>query len=87
MRIFSATLFAALLALALMVSSAILAAAPQEPAGSLPVSLERIREDLEKPPPPKLTPAKPVQLRPTFKTRVDQRTWVPTLEEIGRAHV
>ena len=64
-----------------MVSPAVVAAAPQEPAGGLPVSLERIREDLEKPPPPPLKPSTPVQLRPTFRTRVDQRTWVPTLEE------
>lgn len=75
------TLFAALSVAALGVSSASLAAAPQEPPGGLPVSLERIRENLEKPPPPRLTPAQPVQLRPTFRTRVDQRTWVPTLEE------
>jgi hypothetical protein len=80
-RIFRATLCAALLAPALVVSPAALAAAPQEPAGGLPVSLERIREDLEKPLPPKLAPATPVQLRPTFKARVVQRSWVPTLEE------
>jgi hypothetical protein len=73
--------FRATLCAALVLSPATLGAAPQDPAGGLPVSLERIREDLGKPLPPKLTPAKPVQLRPTFKTRVDQRTWVPTLEE------
>lgn len=81
MTILRATLPAALLASALMVSPAILAAAPQEPAGGLPISLERIREDLEKPPAPRLTPVEPVRLRPTFRTRVDQRSWVPTLEE------
>jgi hypothetical protein len=58
-----------------------LGAAPQESAGSLPVSLERIREDLEKPAPPRLKPAAPVHLPPTFKSRVDQRTWVPTLQQ------
>jgi hypothetical protein len=80
-RTFRATLCAALLAPALVVSPATSAAAPQEPSSGSPISLERIREDLEKPPPPRLTPAQPVQLRPTFKTRVDQRSWVPTLEE------
>ena len=81
MRIFRTTLCAALLAPALVVSPAIYAAAPQDRAAAPAVSLERIRENLEKPPPPPLKPAAPVQLRPTFKTRVDQRTWVPTLEE------
>lgn len=61
--------------------SAPIAAAPQEPAGSLPVSLERIREDLTKPPPPRLKPAGPLQLPPIFKSRVEQQTWVPTLQQ------
>lgn len=81
MRIFRATLPPALLAPALMMSPAMLGAAPQGPGGGLPVSLERIREDLEKPPAQRLEPATPVPLRPTFRTRVDQRSWVPTLEE------
>jgi hypothetical protein len=43
--------------------------------------VERIREKLEKPPAPRLTPAVPEQLRPTFKSTVDRRVWVPTLKE------
>jgi hypothetical protein len=71
---------AALLASALIVSPARLAAAPQDP-GADPVSLERIRETLEKAPTSRLAPAEPPRLRPTFRARVDQRSWVPTLEE------
>jgi len=74
-------LIAALWVLALMVLPATLGAAPQESAGGLPVSLDRIRDDLQKPPSRGLMPAEPVQLRPTFKARADQRTWVPTLQE------
>lgn len=60
--------------------SATLRAAPQEPAGVPPVSLERIREELDKPPAIKLDV--PVRLQgPTFKTRVDQRVFVLTLEQ------
>jgi hypothetical protein len=79
-RPFRATLWAVLSLGALLASSSTVAAT-QEPGGTLPVSLERIREDLEKPPPPRLKPAAPVHLPPTFKSRVDQRTWVPTLKE------
>lgn len=56
-------------------------AAPQQPETAPGVSLERIREGLEKPPPPRLEPKVPVQLRPTFRSRVEGRPWVPTLEE------
>ena len=57
------------------------AAEPQQ-AEQLPaVSVERLREELEKPPPPRLQPKVPVPLRPTFKSRVEGRPWVPTLEE------
>ena len=45
------------------------------------LSVERLREELEKPPPPRLQPNKPVPLRPTFRSRVEGRPWVPTLEE------
>ena len=57
------------------------AAAPQQPATVPPGSVERIREKLEKPPAPRLTPLVPEQLRPTFKSTVDRRVWVPTLKE------
>jgi hypothetical protein len=57
------------------------AAEPQR-AEQLPaVSVERLREELEKPPPPRLQPKVPVPLRPTFRSRVEGRPWVPTLEE------
>ena len=66
---------------ALLALPAILAAAPQEPAATLPVSLDRIREDLGTVSPSRLTPATPPQLRPTFRSRIQQKSWVPTLEE------
>ncbi len=53
-------------------------AAPQE---EPPASLDRIKERLEAPVTRRLTPAAPVRLRPTFRSRVDQRVFVPTLEE------
>ena len=56
-------------------------AAPQQPASAPPVSVERIREELVRPPAPRLTPAVPPQLRPTFKSSADRRVWVPTLEQ------
>lgn len=80
MRLFRATLCAVLLAPALGVSGAP-GPAPQEPPAGLPVSLERIRKDLKKAPAPRLEPAAPLRLPPTFKSRVEQRTWVPTLQE------
>ena len=62
-----------------------LAAAPAaEPrqAEQIPtLSIERLREELEKPPPPRLQPKVPVPLRPTFRSRVEGRPWVLTLEE------
>jgi hypothetical protein len=67
---------------ALLVCSARLGAAPQEPAGGLPVSLERIREELDKAPARPLKLDVPMQLPvPTFRTRVDQRVFVLSLEE------
>ena len=61
--------------------AAVPAAEPQQ-AEQLPaVSVERLREELEKPPPPRLQPKVPVPLRPTFRSRVEGRPWVPTLEE------
>lgn len=82
MRSFLSEILCAVLSAATLVAwPTTLGAASQEPAGSLPVSLERIRENIEKPPPPRLKPAAPVHLPPTFKSRVDQRTWVPTLQQ------
>ena len=66
---------------ALGVGSAKVDATPQQTASAPPVSLERIKEELEKPPARPLTPAVPVPLRVTFRSRVDQRVFVPTLEE------
>lgn len=55
---------------------------PAEPAGGLPVSLERIKGKLAKAPAVPLKADVPMQLRPpTFKARVDQRVFVLTLEE------
>ena len=43
--------------------------------------MDRVKKLLERPAPPRLTPSVPVQLRPTFKSRVDQHPFVLTLEE------
>lgn len=77
-----ATVFA-ILSLALVVSfSAALGAAAQEPTSTLPVSLERIREELEKTPARTLKLDVPLQLPvATFKTGVNQRMYVLSLEE------
>lgn len=56
-------------------------AEPQEPASAPPMSLEQVKERLAKPPAPPLAPSQPVQLRPTFRSRVDQKAFVLTLEE------
>jgi hypothetical protein len=56
-------------------------AAPQQQLDVPGLSVERIREELEKPPPPRLQPKATVELRPAFKSRVEGRPWVPTLEE------
>lgn len=62
--------------------SATVGAAPQEPASAPPVSLERIRGGLKNAPAPRLKLDVPVQLPvATFKTRVDQRVFVLSLEE------
>lgn len=65
---------------AVVVWPAALGAAPQQPAGDLPVSLERIREELDRAPALELDVPMPVP-RPTFKSRVDQRAFVLTLEQ------
>jgi hypothetical protein len=59
-----------------------LRAAPQEPTKDLPVSVDRIREELAKTPPTALKLDMPVQMPvATFRTRVDQRVFVLPLEE------
>jgi hypothetical protein len=69
--------------LALVVSpAATLGAAPQQPDSGPAVSLSRIKEQLAKAPARELKPEAPVPLRvPTFRSRVDQRVFVLTLEE------
>jgi hypothetical protein len=57
-----------------------LAAAPQEPPKDLPVSLDRIRKELAKPPPARLD--MPMQAPVArFTSRVDQRVYVLTLHQ------
>jgi hypothetical protein len=73
--------FALLCAVAQPMSATAGQLAPQELVPEPPLSLEQVKERLAKPPGPRLTPAKPVQLRPTFKSRVDQKALVLTLEE------
>ncbi len=54
-------------------------AAPQQPAAPPPVSLDRIREGIGNPGLKLNVPIPPP--RPTFKSRVDQRQFVLTLEQ------
>jgi hypothetical protein len=61
--------------------SASVYASPQAPSSVTPTSLDRVKERLDHPAARSLVPAVPVQLRPTFKSRVDQRVFVLTLEE------
>ena len=61
--------------------TAALEAAPQQPDQAPTMSIKRLRQELEKPPPPRLKPKSPVPLRPRFRSRVEGRPWVPTLEE------
>lgn len=74
-----ATVLAVLSGLAFVVNSTTLGAAPQAPTTEGPVSLERIREALEKPP-ARLDMTWPLPVT-TFKTRVDQRVFVLSLQE------
>jgi hypothetical protein len=63
----------------LVASTASLEAAPRQPAGPPPVSLERIREGLKTP--PAIDVNVPVQAPvATFKTRVEQRVYVLTFD-------
>jgi hypothetical protein len=62
--------------------SAPLSAAPQQPAAEPPVSIDRIKEELARAPGSRLKLDVPIPPpRPTFKSRVDQRAFVLTLEE------
>ena len=62
--------------------SATLGAAPQEPTKDLPVSLDRIREELAEPAPTRLKLDTPLQVPvATFKTGVEQRVYVLPLED------
>ena len=64
----------------LIVLSAALAAASQQPPPEPPVSLERIRKELQKPPGIDLT--MPLQMPvATFRARIEQRLYVLTVEE------
>jgi hypothetical protein len=77
-----ATLFAVFCPFALALGlSAPLTAAPQQPDNVPPVSLDRIREGLSQAPALELKTSVPVQLPPVFKSRVDQRVFVLTLEQ------
>jgi hypothetical protein len=74
--------YALLCVVALVVCPAPLAAAPQQADSGSPVSLNRIKDKLAKAPARELKPEAPVPLRvPTFRSRVDQRVFVLTLEE------
>jgi hypothetical protein len=65
---------------ALAVSGATLEAAPQQPNDAPPVALDRIRDGLDRAPALQLKTDVPLQV-PTFRSRVDQRVFVLTLEE------
>jgi hypothetical protein len=74
--------FAVLLLLTFVLSPAAVAAAPQQPSPATPESLQRIKDELATGPAIKLTTQAPMQLRPTFKARSEERVFVPTLEEV-----
>jgi hypothetical protein len=63
------------------VSAATAGAAPQQPDSVPPVSLNRIRQGLAQAPALRLEADMPLQLPATFKSRVDQRVFVLTLQE------
>jgi hypothetical protein len=56
-------------------------ASPQEPSGVLSTSVDRIKERLDNSRARPLTPAVPVELRPTFRSNTDRHPFVLTLEE------
>ena len=61
--------------------SATLDAAPQTASTAPPLSLERIKEELAKTPPRQFKSDMELHVPVTFKSRVDQRVFVMTLEE------
>jgi hypothetical protein len=65
---------------ALVVCGTTLGAAPQQPTDPPPVSLDRIKDRLERAPALQIKTDVPLQL-PTFKSRVDQHVFVLTLEQ------
>jgi hypothetical protein len=56
-------------------------AAPQQQAQDSADSVQHVRTQLDKPPVPTLKNAPPPRPLPTFRTSVDGRVWVLTLEE------
>lgn len=67
--------------LALLVTLVNLTALPQQPASVLPVSLDRVREELKKPP-PAIDPDRPLeQPVATFRMVIEQPRFVPTIHE------
>ena len=74
-------LFAVLCVPTLVVCAATPGAAPRQSESAPPVSLNRIREGLEQAPALRLNTDVLLQLPPIFKSRVDQRVFVLTLEE------
>jgi uncharacterized protein YfcZ (UPF0381/DUF406 family) len=77
-----ATRCALLSVLALLMGlSATLDAAPQAASAAPPLSLDRIKKELARTPPPEFKSDMQLQVPVTFKSRVDQRVFVQTLEE------
>jgi hypothetical protein len=76
-----AALLAVLWAPALVLGPGTAGVAAQQPDGAPPFSVGRIREGLEQAPALRVETELPVKLRPTFKSRVDERPFVRTLEE------
>jgi hypothetical protein len=66
--------------LAILVPQTALDAASQQTPGDPPVSVERIREELDKPAPRRLESNQPLQVPLRFRTR-NQPVFVPTLQE------
>jgi hypothetical protein len=81
-RVFLQAVPFAFMLLTLALCPAAVAAAPQQAAPPAPESLNRIKGELATGPAIKLTTQAPMQLRPTFKARADERVFVPTLEEV-----
>ena len=65
----------------LVVCPAAASFAAAQAAGADADDIARIKDRLERPAAPRLAPKEPVQLRPTFRSRVTDRPFVPTLEE------